>query len=307
MQRHSTLALWAILAAAPAAPAAESPAADPLIVVNREGVTLLDPGTYLVKAAVALGPDVDDAFLSADERFVYVDHAASTEKGGDSRRRVLSVLDTATGRVRATVDLGPGRVAAAQAPDGSRLYLLTAGPQGPRITVVEPQGGAAGHIELPGPAMALLAAPDGRRLYALHPAAADERDQGRLSVIDVERAQVVRSIPLPDAPRSAIATPDGGRVLVVSAASAVLIDAQAGTEVHRFVMRKGGDMRLHQAVVSADGRRAYVNDDVGFFVYALDLVAGGAPRDVSILGSAFDFSGKRGVEMRSREPLMALA
>jgi YVTN family beta-propeller protein len=135
----------------------------------------------------------------------------------------VSVIDTATGAVTATVKVGLTPVAVAASPDDARVY--TADRDGDRVTVLEVPGRTvAGAVALAGSPVALAHHPAAARLYAALGLA------GQVVEIDTATLAVARTVNLGDQPVALAVQPDGARLWVATAGSAVrLVDTGAFT------------------------------------------------------------------------------
>lgn len=162
--------------------------------------------------------------------------------------------------------------AAAQAPSGD--LVVVANKQAASVTVLDAATGRA-VATLPvgqGP-HEVAASPDGRWAVVTNYGA--QAPGSSLSVIDLDRLQVVRTIDLGEyrRPHGIAFLPGGMRVAVTSEASqnVVIVDAGAGTVARAIPTGQRGS---HMLAVSPDGRRIYTANIPSGTVSVLDVEAG---------------------------------
>jgi YVTN family beta-propeller protein len=232
-------------------------------------ITVVDPlfgfgGTKLL-ALIQLESPGEDWALSADGRTLYVSMPEVDR---------VAVVDTATWKVTATVDVGgrPGELALQ--PDGRYLWVATSEPRegfgGPGVTVIDTQGPAkAAHLPTgPGP-QHLAISGDGR--WALVASGAD----GRLTVVDTGSLSVVSDAGL-GGRASGIAWSEAAGVAYVTVfeGSIVVVDparpAAAGPVRSRIAAEPG----LGRIAFAPDGRLGFVVNPSQDLVHIVDAARG---------------------------------
>ena len=174
--------------------------------------------------------------------------------------RQVAVLDTASGRVTATVPLPGPPTGVVLGPKGSRLYVTCGGSVCEVDTRTRKVTGtvAVGHG-----ACSPVMAPGGKTLYVCN------RFDNNVSVVDVASKKEVASIAVLREPVAAAITPDGKRLVVANllpvgradadevAAAVTVIDTAARKAVAQ-VRLVNGSTSLRGVTVSPDGKQAYV-------------------------------------------------
>ncbi|MFF0311836.1 beta-propeller fold lactonase family protein [Streptosporangium sp. NPDC004379] len=161
----------------------------------------------------------------------------------------VSVIDTATDRIIATIPVGRTPIRAAVGPDGSRLYVTDNGDD--TVSVIDTATDAVVSVLPVGEApFTAVISPDGTRAYVAN------LGSSTVSVIDLRSGAVVDDIDAGRSPRIMGISPDGSRVYVTSAYfdTMAVIDTAAATTV--AVVQVGRDPR--GVAVSPDGSRVYV-------------------------------------------------
>ena len=211
-------------------------------------------------------------------RLYQVNQFGGSDPGGDSNTGSVSVIDTATNAVIATIPFGAGfPFQIAITPDGSRGYVAVSKASGRgfstgfnRIEVIDlatneiastinviPQGSAGGPI-------GVAIAPDGTRAYVTH------RGDSRVIVIDTDPASagfhtIVTSIFTGGLPVGIDITPDGSRAYVAQRATATVsvIDTNPASATFHTVLTTvptglAPSTSGTSVAVTPDGTRAYV-------------------------------------------------
>ena len=104
---------------------AVDPAGTRAYVANSDAgtVSVLDTATNTIVATVAVGASPSGVAVSPAGTRVYVANACGTDSGCNSFDGLVSVIDTATNAVVATVPVGASPVGVAVAPAGERVYV----------------------------------------------------------------------------------------------------------------------------------------------------------------------------------------
>jgi YVTN family beta-propeller protein len=118
-------------------------------------VEQLDPAGWQTLRTLTVGPAPYRVALSPDGATAY-----TTNLGGPS----LSVVDLASGAVKATVPVGIEPTGLAVSPDGARIYVVSQ--TSATLTIVSAAGNTVlGTAQVPGAPREIVVTPDGRRAY----------------------------------------------------------------------------------------------------------------------------------------------
>lgn len=193
----------------------------------------------------------------------------------------VTVIDTATDSVVATVPVGQRPRGIRVSPDGSRVYVAVSGspkaPPGIDEETLPPPDRAQDGIavvevatlkrvaKLPsGPDPEQFAIhPDGSRIYI------SNEDAHTATVLDVESSEVLATVPVGVEPEGVAISPDG-RWVYVSAETdhdITVIDTETNEAVGKF----GVGERPRAIEFSPDGSRAYVTGELGADVSVVDV------------------------------------
>src|SRR5688572_6026732 len=212
-------------------------------------------------------PAADDA-----SSLIYV----SNEDSND-----ISVIDTRTDSVVATIPVGRRPRGILVSPDGRIVYVALSGspkaPPGVDESTLPPadktkDGIAAVDITTrqlratyPGGSdpEAFAISPDHRTIYV------SNEDVGMASALDVETGQVAYSLRVGDEPEGVGITPDGRYVYVTGETTndIAVIDVSARQVVKRMPTGK----RPRAVAFTPDGRKAYVSEELGGTVGVIDV------------------------------------
>jgi len=208
------------------------------------GAALAQPGKYLGPSQVVAAKDGSALFVLCVDA------------------RQVAVVQAADGKVARSIALPGEPTGMAASPDGAKLFVTLAGPDG-KVCVVDAASGqigptiAAGHT--PG---APVVSPDGKRLYVAN------RFNNDVSVIDLAAGKQVARVPAVREPITAAVTPDGKTLFVANlvpndrsdafdvAAAVTVIDT--ATNQASSIRLLNGSTNLHGLCVSPDGKHAYV-------------------------------------------------
>jgi YVTN family beta-propeller protein len=174
----------------------------------------------------------------------------------------VAVVEVAGGKVARSIALPAEPTGLCLSPDGTKLYVTCAAPQG-TVSVIDVASGqiqatiAAGHT-----AGAPVVTPDGKRLYV------SNRFNNDVSVKDQDAKKEIPRVPALPEPNAAAIKPDGKTVVVANllpndkadsydvAAVVTLIDT--ATNQTASVRLLNGSSGVHDVCVSPDGKFAYV-------------------------------------------------
>jgi len=179
------------------------------------------PKQYIAVADLVAGNAVEsdldmrpsDVALSPDGRTLYVAGCKEFCTTG-----TLQLVDTASGRLQRSFNVGPSPYRLALSPDGRRAYTTNLG--GPSLSVVDLVAGTP-LVTLPVGVepSGLAVSPDGTRVYVVN------SQQGTITVVDATRNVVAGTVALPRQPREIVVAPNGRRVYVSILGAVVVLDA----------------------------------------------------------------------------------
>jgi YVTN family beta-propeller protein len=178
------------------------------------------------------------------QTFAYVSNATSNN---------VSVIDTATNLVDATVPVGQLPIGLAATPDGSRVYVAAL--NGGRVDVIDTTTNTLlTSILTPGQNPAWIAiSPDGARGYL------SISIPFEVKVIDTATNTIIATISLPAQANRLAVTPDGSRVYVPmgGGAGVEVIDTASNTSMGNIAITSSASA----VAFTPDGSRAYVTND----------------------------------------------
>ncbi len=230
-------------------------------------------------------PLPDDVAVATPEGRLYV----TNENSGD-----LSVIDTATRRVVATIPLGKRPRGIKASPDGSTLYVALSGspiaPPGTDESTLPPPDRSADGI-------GVVDVKQGKLLRVIHGGSDPEQtavsqdgrvlfvaneDAGHASVIEITTGRVVATVPVGGEPEGVDLRPDGKVVYVTSEADSqvAVIDVATAALVATF---KAGP-RPRATGFLPDSSRAYVSAENGAAVIVVDAQAHKPLQTITIEG-----------------------
>src|SRR6266446_2031070 len=240
------------------------------------GVTVIDTSTNTtVPPAIVVQSQPQTAAVRGDESMVYV-----TNFGGNS----VSVINTGTNAVVATINLGASPTGVAVSPDGTRAYVTNFA--GTTVSVIDTATNTVvgAPITVGTNPNAVAVSPDGTRAYVTN------QNSGSVSVINTATNTVVTTLNGFNSPRSVAVSPDGTRAYVTNPGvnTVSVIDTATNTVVN---LSGSGFNSPVGVVFSPDGTRAYVTNQIGGTVSVIDtatntvlgtIPAGNAPNLLGI-------------------------
>ena len=194
----------------------------------------------------------------------------------------VSVIDTSTDTVVATVAVGNSPFGVAVKPDGTRAYVANAFSSD--ISVIDTLSNTViATIALDNTPYGMAITPDGTRAYVTNPVA------NGVSVIDTSTNTVVATVAVGNIPYGVAITPDGSRVYITNdqADSVSVID----TSINTVVATVAVGTFPYGVAVTPDGSRAYVVNEFSSDVSVIDtstntvvatVAVGNAPYGVAI-------------------------
>lgn len=246
---------------------ASAPAAETLLVVRKsaDALDLVDPGSGLRLATVAVGYAPHEVAVAPDGRHALVSNYGTRERPGTT----VSVVDLAAARELHRIELSQARphgvawhaadraVVTTEAPDGvvvvdplggkvvaahqtgqSVSHMVAVAPSGDTAYVANIGSGTVSVVPLTGgdPPRTVATGegtegigvtPDGRQAWAT------ARKEGAVVVFDARTLEVIERLPLPGIPIRAVLSPDGATAYVTCAGSSELVAYDVATRRER--------------------------------------------------------------------------
>jgi YVTN family beta-propeller protein len=233
----------------------------------------------VVRFVIAVGLLSTQPVTPAAAAFVYVANWAAPG--------TVSLIDTTTDTVTATVPVGRSPTGVAISPDGTRAYVASSS----SVSVIDADPSSPTYnnelCRIPGGGQpsGVVVAPDGSRVYVTQ--------VYDVAVIDAASCSVAATIPVGQPPTGAIAmTPDGTKVLVgTEDPNVVVIDADPTSPTYHTVLTTiplDGDYPGAVAI-TPDGTRAYITTgrivsviDTVMYTVTTNIPLGGNPDGVAI-------------------------
>jgi len=191
----------------------------------------------------------------------------------------VSVIDTATNTVVATVDVGIFPIDVAVSPDGTRAYVVNS--SGSTVSVIDTATNtvvATLAVEHP---TGVAVTPDGTRAYVT----GGTDGTYRVSVIDTATNTVVATVGVGAAPKAVAITSDGGRAYVTNSASNTV--SVINTATNTVVATVGVGSVPDAVAVTPDGRRVYVTNTFADTVSVIDTTTLFTVATVPVIGGAY--------------------
>jgi len=225
--------------------------------INSNTVSVINTENNNLTGTVPAGINPIGVAVSPDGKKAYVTNANYKHRGS------VSVIDTATNKVTATVDLGdkysPCGIAAT--PDGKKLYVANRDING--VSVIDT---ATNTVTATVPAgkwpMGVAATPDGKKVYVTN------RYSNNVSVIDTGTNTVIASVKVETGPTGVTVSPDGTKLYVTNCESNSIsvIDTGLNTVTATVPVE---EWPLGVAT-SPDGKKAYVVNQLSNNVSVID-------------------------------------
>jgi YVTN family beta-propeller protein len=200
----------------------------------------------------------------------------------------VTVLDTATGDVVTTVNVGKRPRGLKLSPDGKRLYVAVSGLPKCPPSVPDEECAKLKH-DLAADGIAIIdtttlklasvlkagsdpeqfdVSRDGHRLFI------SNEDSATLSVLDVATGALVATVPVGAEPEGVRVTPDGRSILVTSESANAISVVDAGSL--KLLKSIAVGKRPRDVAISPDSRTAYISGEADASLYTTTL-ADGAP------------------------------
>jgi PQQ-dependent catabolism-associated beta-propeller protein len=228
-------------------------------------ITVIDSTTDKIIDTIPVGGRPRGIRIGGSGRFAYVAVSApfkdQTAKGFD---RVI-VLDTSTGKIHKSIDVGADPEQLAVDPDERHVYVSneddgtatvvdieTGAPVAVLVTGIEPEG--------------VTSSPDGRWVYVM------AETSSTVTVIDAEKQKVVNTFLVGTRPRDAAFSPDGRRAYISAEIGKDLsvVDVATHTVIETVWAIDEVGVAPVGVVVSPDGKRIYLANGRGNSVSIFD-------------------------------------
>ncbi len=183
-----------------------------------------------------------------------------TNEGGDS----VSVIDAATNRVTATIDIGKRPRGVGVSADGSEIYVAISGDNA--IAVIDAETLAVKRTFPSG---------DDPETFAVHPNGnlyISNEENAKASVFNPTTGELVAEIKVGIEPEGVAIAPDGSRAIVTSESTNML--HLIAIPEHTIVANILVGARPRAASFSADGKVAYATSEISGEVKKVDVASG---------------------------------
>jgi YVTN family beta-propeller protein/VCBS repeat-containing protein len=220
-------------------------------------VNVTAPVPPLTITNIDVGLGASDHAFTPDGKYAYVTNLLG----------FVSVIDTATNTVTATIPVGEGSGlwSVAISPDGSHAYITSAEPQILHVidTATNTTTDTVPLSDYSGYPIAVAVSPDGSHAYVT--ITNTDAENGTVVEIDTATGIVTAAIPVGEFPIGVAVSPDGTRVYVTNGGVVSVIDT-ASSMISTIPMV--GD--VGHVTLSADGTRAYVTNPGANTVSVID-------------------------------------
>jgi len=185
----------------------------------------------------------------------------------------VSVIDTATNKVTATVAVGKWPLGVAVNPDGKKVYVTNTGSN--TISVIDTTTNTviSTITDLDGP-FGVAVSPDGKKLYVSNWASND------VSVIDTATNKITSTVKVGTNPRGIVVTPNGKRVYVANLNSRNGYVINTATNKVKTKVRVGS--LPYGIAVTPDGTKVYVADTGNDNVSVIDTTTNTVTATVNV-------------------------
>ncbi len=190
--------------------------------------------------------------------------AATTAYVTDMEGGAVSVIDTVTNVVAATIPVGNFPEGVAVAPDGGTVYVTNT-VDGTLSVIDAATNTVTATILVGNYPYGVAITPDGGRVYV------SNGSDGTVSVIDTATDTVTATIPVGSTPSGVAVTPDGGRVYVADNGDGTVSVIDTAADTVSATISVGS--APYQVAVTPDGAGVYVTDVADFTVSLIDTAA----------------------------------
>jgi YVTN family beta-propeller protein len=238
-------------------------------------LAVIDMGPGIEVARISTGETPLSVLMTPDERYLFV---ANTGSSGNTSENRITVIETTTHQVAATIEVGAAPLDLAVSRDGRRVYVTNS--QAQSISVIDVQSLTERPTRIrvstsgSGP-YGVAVSFDGSQLYVT------DIDGGQILVIDAERGITTARISVVSSPRSLVLSPDGTRLYVAGFDGNIsVVDTDALSVVATVLTGDSGVFRL---VLSPDGSRLYATDRVNAQLMVIDVTQNRVINRVDVL------------------------
>jgi YVTN family beta-propeller protein len=224
-------------------------------------VSVIDTATNTLTATIPVGKQPFRVAVSPDGSKVYVTNTNLFGISSNSGSGSVSVIDTATNSVTATIPVGnivEGPLAVT--PDGGRVYVafMQYGSSSFSVLAIDTAiNTVIATIPVGIDPVGVAVTPDGSRVYVANFGPNFPNTAGSVSVIDAATNTVTATIPVDYGARGLAVTPDGSRVYVINGDGVSVIDTASNTAIDTIPVCCTFD----GAAVTPDGSKVYVVSD----------------------------------------------
>ncbi|MDP6040444.1 MAG: beta-propeller fold lactonase family protein, partial [Candidatus Latescibacteria bacterium] len=208
-------------------------------------------------------------------RYLFVANTGSGENTSENR---ITVVETTTHQVAATIEVGAAPLDLAVSGDSRLVYVTNS--QAQSISVIDVLSLTERPVRIrvstsgSGP-YGVAVSSDGSRLYVT------DIDGGQVLVIDAERGITTARISVVSSPRSLVLSPDNTRLYVAGFDGNIsVIDTNALSVVATILTGDSGVFRL---ALSSDGSRLYATDRVNAQLIVIDVAQNRVINRVDVL------------------------
>lgn len=242
---------------------------------NALAVIDMGPGKEVARIPTGISPL--SVLMTPDERYIFVANSGSERGASDNR---ITVIETATHRVAAPIEVATNPLDLALSADGELLYVTHANEKTVSIIEVATLTARPSRIRVP-PAVVrgpygVAISPDGARLYVT------DIGNNQVLVIDTARRTTIGRVNVISEPRSLVMSADGRRLYVSGGGFRTtnggiwVIETDASrtgfTDTSRVVkMIPTGESGIFRMALSPDGTRLYATDRVNAQLLVIDV------------------------------------
>ncbi len=231
----------------------------------------LFPFSFLVLLFLALAPG---ALPAEAQSFTYITAKPSS----------VTVINTSTDRVVATVTVGNDPFGVAITPDGTSAYVANSG-SGSMSVIDTTSRTVVATIIVGGRPQAIAFTPDGSRAYVTNSTGSPPY----VSVIDTSSRAVIAIVPVGGSPVGVAITVDGAAAYVVNSGSDLVqvIDTASNMVVNEIPVGSGSPGDPFWIAMTPDGSSAYVTNSLSRNVAVIDTASQSVLATIDVGGSPF--------------------